>query len=47
MAAKEPEPKKPEDTPEASGGPMLDMSQAAVKKMIAPPRRAATSPTTS
>ena len=32
--AKDDEPKKPEDTPEAAG-PMLDMSQAAVKKMIA------------
>ncbi len=34
MAAKDTEPKKPEDTPDGSG-PMLDMSQAAVKKMIA------------
>ncbi len=34
MAAKDAEPKKPEDNQDASG-PMLDMSQAAVKKMIA------------
>ena len=34
MAAKDPEPKKPEDGNDGSGS-MLDMSQAAVKKMIA------------
>jgi RNA polymerase primary sigma factor len=34
MAPKDDEPKKPEDTTEG-GGSMLDMSQAAVKKMIA------------
>ena len=34
MATKDTEPKKPEDTTEGSGS-MLDMSQAAVKKMIA------------
>ena len=34
MAAKDTEPKKPEDRAEG-GGSMLDMSQAAVKKMIA------------
>jgi len=34
MAPKDDEPKKPEDAPDGSG-PMLDMSQAAVKKMIA------------
>ena len=34
MAAKDTEPKKPEESPDGAG-PMLDMSQAAVKKMIA------------
>ena len=34
MAAKDTEPKKPEEHPDGAG-PMLDMSQAAVKKMIA------------
>ena len=34
MAAKDTEPKKPEE-PTDGAGPMLDMSQAAVKKMIA------------
>jgi RNA polymerase primary sigma factor len=34
MAAKDTEPKKPEETPDGAGS-MLDMSQAAVKKMIA------------
>ena len=33
MAAKDTEPKKPEESPDGAG-PMLDMSQAAVKKMI-------------
>jgi RNA polymerase primary sigma factor len=37
MATKDTEPKKPEDTTEGSGS-MLDMSQAAVKKMIATAR---------
>ena len=37
MAAKDPEQKKPDDSAEGSG-PMLDMSQAAVKKMIATAR---------
>ena len=46
MAAKDTEPKKPEDTADG-GGPMLDMSQAAVKKMIATAKAVATSPTTS
>ena len=46
MAAKDTEPKKPEESPDGAG-PMLDMSQAAVKKMIATAKAAATSPTTS
>ena len=47
MAAKDTEPKKPDDSSDGCG-PMLDMSQAAVKKMIADRARpAATSPTTS
>jgi RNA polymerase primary sigma factor len=37
MAAKDPEQKKPDESAEGSG-PMLDMSQAAVKKMIATAR---------
>lgn len=35
MAAKDTDSKKPEDNQEATGSSMLDMSQAAVKKMIA------------
>jgi RNA polymerase primary sigma factor len=34
MAAKDAEPRKPDDSSDANSGPMLDMSQAAVKKMI-------------